>query len=149
MLPFILFKKRENTYPVRTQDSDLIWTQCESQDKPQIKIFFFKWAKRGAVRFSLFCLWACLARFLYLHQPAAFSFFHSFEAGGWQKHQSLQAHCVACILWHTPLAGSIQYNHTFLFSPWRCTNEYRLKRELKDKCALSLCAFVVIMFWLD
>lgn len=78
-----------------------------------------------------------------------FLFFHSFEAGGWQKHQSLQAHCVACILWHTPLAGSIQYNHTFLFSPRCCTNEYRLKRELQDKCALLLCAFVVIMFWLD
>lgn len=26
--------------------------------------------QRGAVRFSLFCLWACLARFLDLHQPA-------------------------------------------------------------------------------
>lgn len=150
---FKMKKAKRHSTLTQSRHKTQSWFELTVNHKTNLRLKFKKKkkrAKRGAVRFSVFCLWACLARFLYLHQPAAFSFFfHSFEAGGWQKHQSLQAHCVACILWHTPLAGSIQYNHTFLFSPRRCMNEYRLKRELQDKCALLLCAFVVIMFWLD
>lgn len=78
----------------------------------------------------------CISRLLLFF----FLFFYCFEAGGWQKHQSPQAHCVAHMLWHTPLVGSIQYNHTFLFSARCSTSEYDSKGSWKTSvhCCLVL-----------
>lgn len=78
-------------------------------------------------------------------EPAwlGFSICISFEAGGWQKHQSLQAHCVACTFWHTPLTSYsiITHSYSLLAAPQMNVAQ----RKVKDKCALLECAFTVNM----
>lgn len=79
---------------IQAQDSVFIWAQCASPQKPQIipPKHMCKEEQWGSPSFvcepALLGFSICISRLT------------AFEAGEWQKHQSLQAHCVA--LTHSP-----------------------------------------------
>lgn len=99
--------------------------------------------KRGAVRFSLFCLWACLARFRYLHQPASSVFFCFFVTALKQvddKNINLPRH----IVWHTyfdslpssALYSIITHSYSLPDAPRVNTTQKGAERQV---CIVALC----------